>query len=157
VWNVAATALLQRDELNQASGSMSEEARRSSLESLLVGFARPILQKSHATACGGDMAIEPKLPTGYYVYTISVADGVRYIGKGKGLQQNLTRAVLSGAKVTELVLVDNLTETEAYKMEYEKLREYVFAGKRHQLWNVIPASIQTPQELRAFTELLSAI
>ncbi len=64
------------------------------------------------------MAIEPKLPTGYYVYTISVADGVRYIGKGKGLQQNLTRAVLSGAKVTELVLVDNLTETEAYKMEY---------------------------------------
>jgi hypothetical protein len=25
-------------------------------------------------------------------------------------------------------------------------REYVFAGKRDQLWNVIPASIQTPQE-----------
>jgi hypothetical protein len=32
------------------------------------------------------MAIEPKLPTGYYVYTISVADVVRYIGKGKGLR-----------------------------------------------------------------------
>jgi hypothetical protein len=73
---------------------------------------------------------------GYYVYTISVADVVRYIGKGKGLrlcshmaevrnrlnrnyrlqnigsrlQRNLTKAVLSGEKVIELVLVDNLTE-----------------------------------------------
>ena len=32
------------------------------------------------------MRIEPKMPTGYYVYTISVADVVRYIGKGKGLR-----------------------------------------------------------------------
>ena len=124
------------------------------------------------------MAIKPKLPNGYYVYTISVADVVRYIGKGKGLrlyshmkevrnrlnrdyrlqnigsrlQQNLTHAVLSGAKVIELVLMDNLIEAAAYKLEYEKLREYVFAGKRDQLWNVIPANIQTPQELQAFTE-----
>jgi hypothetical protein len=134
--------------------------------------ALPIQQQS--------MRIEPKMPTGYYVYTISVADVVRYIGKGKGLrlychmkevrsrlnrdyrlqnigsrlQQNLTKAVLSGAKVIEQVLMDNLTETAAYKLEYDKLREYVFAGKRDQLWNVIPASIQTPQELQAFTERL---
>ena len=54
----------------------------------------------------------------------------------------------------ELVLMDNLIEAAAYKLEYEKLREYVFAGKRDQLWNVIPASIQTPQELQAFTERL---
>jgi hypothetical protein len=126
------------------------------------------------------MAIEPKLPTGYYVYTISVADVVRYIGKGKGLrlyshmkevrsrlnrdyrlqnigsrlQQNLTHAVLSGAKVIEVVLMDNLTERAAYKLENDTLREYVFAGKRDQLWNVIPASIQTPQELQALTERL---
>jgi hypothetical protein len=40
------------------------------------------------------------------------------------------------------------------RLEYDKLREYVFAGKRDQLWNVIPASIQTPQELQAFTERL---
>jgi hypothetical protein len=73
---------------------------------------------------------------------------------GSRLQQNLTKAVLSGAKVIEQVLVDNLTETAAYKLEYDKLREYVFAGKRDQLWNVIPASIQTPQELQAFTERL---
>jgi len=70
------------------------------------------------------------------------------------LQQNLTKAVLSGAKVIERVQVDNLTETAAYKLEYDKLREYVFAGKRDQLWNVMPASIQTPQELQAFTERL---
>jgi hypothetical protein len=89
-------------------------------------------------------------PIGYYVYTISVDDVVRYIGKGKGLrlychmkevrhrlnrdfrlrsigsrfQQNLTRAVISGAKVVEQVLVDDLTEKEAYKLEYDKLREY---------------------------------
>jgi hypothetical protein len=126
------------------------------------------------------MAIEPKLPTGYYVYTISVVDVVRYIGKGKGLrlyshmkevrsrlnrdyrlqnigsrlQQNLTHAVLSGAKVIEVVLMDNLTERAAYKLENDTLREYVFAGKRDQLWNVIPASIQTPQELQALTERL---
>jgi hypothetical protein len=56
--------------------------------------------------------------------------------------------------VIERVLVDNLTETAAYKLEYDKLREYVFAGKRDQLWNVVPASIQTPQELHAFTERL---
>jgi hypothetical protein len=126
------------------------------------------------------MAIARKLPIGYYVYTITVNGVVRYIGKGKGLrlychmkevrsrlnrdyrlqnigsrlQQNLTKAVLSGAKVIERVLVDNLTETAAYRLEYDQLREYVFAGKRDQLWNVIPASIQTPQELQAFTERL---
>jgi hypothetical protein len=119
-----------------------------------------------------------KIPTGYYVYTISVDDVVRYIGKGKGLrlyshmkevrhrlnrdfklrsigsrfQQNLTRAVISGAKVVEQVLVEELTEKAAYKLEYEKLREYVYAGKRDQLWNVIPASIQTPSEQQAFME-----
>jgi hypothetical protein len=119
--------------------------------------------------------IPRKAPIGYYVYTISVDDVVRYIGKGKGLrlyfhmkevrhrlnrgfklrsigsrfQQNLTRAVLSGAKVVEQVLVDDLTEKEAYKLEYEKLRKYVYAGKRDQLWNVT-ASIQTPGEHQAF-------
>jgi len=120
-----------------------------------------------------------KIPTGYYVYTISVDDVVRYIGKGKGLrlyshmkevrhrlnrnfklrsigsrfQRNLTRAVISGAKVVEQVLVDELTEKAAYKLEYEKLREYVYAGKRDQLWNVT-ASIQTPSEQQAFIERL---
>lgn len=127
-----------------------------------------------------DMGTERKLPIGYYVHTISVDEIVRYIGKGKGprlyshmnevrrrlnrdyrlqnigsrFQRNLTKAVLSGAKVIEQVLVDNLTERAAYKLEYDKFREYVFAGKRDQLWNVVPASIQTPQELQAFTERL---
>jgi hypothetical protein len=126
------------------------------------------------------MGIEHTVPRGYYVYAIRVDDVVRYIGKGKGLrmyshvkelrcrinrdfklqnigsrlQQNLTKAVLSGAKVVEQVLVDNLTETAAYKLEHDKMREYVLAGKREQLWNVIPASIQTPQELKTFTERL---
>jgi hypothetical protein len=119
---------------------------------------------------------------GYYVYTISVSGVVRYIGKGKGLrlychmkevrsrlnrdyrlhniasrlQRNLTEAFLSGANVVERPLVDNLTEAAAYKLEYDQLREYVFAGRRDQLWNVIPSSIYTPQELMAFKERLQA-
>jgi hypothetical protein len=129
---------------------------------------------------GVDIAIETKLAVGYYVYTISVAGVIRYIGKGKGqrlyshmkevrsrlkrdfriqsigsiLQRNLTKAFLSGAKVIEQILIDDLTETAAYKLEYDKLRDYVFACKRDQLWNVIPASIQTPQEIQAYTERL---
>jgi len=34
------------------------------------------------------------------------------------------------------------------------MREYVFAGKRDQLWNVIPDSIQTPKEIQASAERL---
>ena len=90
-----------------------------------------------------DIATETKLPVGYYVYTISVAGVIRYIGKGKGqrlyshmkevrsrlkrdfrlqsigsrLQRNLTKAFLSGAPVIEQVLIDNLTETAAYKLD----------------------------------------
>jgi hypothetical protein len=124
--------------------------------------------------------IQPKSPHGYYVYAIQVSDVVRYIGKGKGLrlfahmkevrsrlnrefklkniesglQRNLTAAVLSGEKIVEQILIDGLTEKAAYKMEHDQLREYVLAGKREQLWNVIPGSIYTPQELQAFTERL---
>jgi hypothetical protein len=126
------------------------------------------------------MTTGPKLPSGYYVYSITVSEVVRYIGKGKGLrlyshmkevrsrlnrdyklqnielrlQRNLTEAVLMGATVVEEILVDNLTETAAYKLEYERLREYVLAGKRDQLWNVIPGNIYSPQELQAFKERL---
>jgi hypothetical protein len=159
--------------------------KRSSLSQLNLsknGNSRQILRKvvRSTELSGGDLAIETKLAAGYYVYTISVAGVVRYIGKGNGLrlyshmkevrsrlkrdfrihsigsilQRNLTKAFLSGAKVIEQILVDNLTEKAAYKLEYDKLREYVFAGKRDQLWNVIPASIQTPQEIQAYTERL---
>jgi len=143
-----------------------------------VPIARMVARGTELSA--GDMAIELKSPAGYYVYTISVAGVVRYIGKGKGrrlylhmkevrsrlkrafrlrsigsrLQRELTKAFLSGAEVIEQVLVDGLTEPAAYKLEYDKIREYVFAGKRDQLWNVIPDSIQTPQEIQAYTERL---
>ena len=73
---------------------------------------------------------------------------------GSILQRNLTKAFLSGVQVIEQVLIDDLTEKAAYKLEYDKMREYVFAGKRDQLWNVIPDSIQTPEEIQAATERL---
>jgi hypothetical protein len=122
--------------------------RRSSLSSLnlsKVGTSRHILRKAARSTelSGGDIATEAKLAVGYYVYTISVAGVVRYIGKGKGLrlychmkevrsrlkrdfrlqsigprlQRNLTKAFLSGAEVIEQALIDNLTETAAYKLE----------------------------------------
>ncbi len=120
------------------------------------------------------------VPKDYYVYTISVSGLVRYIGKGKGarlyshmkevrarlnrdyrlenigsrLQRKLTEAVLAGENVTEQVITENLTERAAYKLEYDQFRENVLAGKREQLWNVIPASIYTPEELQAFKERL---
>jgi hypothetical protein len=159
--------------------------RRSSLSRLnlsKVGTSRQILRRvaRSTESSAGDMAIDPRLPVGYYVYSISVAGVVRYIGKGKGLrlyfhmkevrsrlkrdfrlrsigssfQRNLTKAFLSGAQVIEQVLVEDLTEKAAYKLEYDKLREYVFAGKRDQLWNAIPDSIQTPQEIQAYIERL---
>jgi hypothetical protein len=72
-------------------------------------------------------------------------------------QRNLTEAVLSGAKVIEQVMIDNLTEAAAYKLEYDQLREYVLAGKREQLWNVIPPSIHSSQELKDFITRLQRI
>jgi hypothetical protein len=147
-----------------------------------VGNSRQIVRKvARSTELSAvDTATEPTLPVGYYVYTISVAGVVRYIGKGKGsrlyfhmkavrsrlkrdfrlrsiesrLQRELTKAFLSRAHVIEQVLMDDLTEKEAYKLEYEQLREYAFAGKRDQLWNVFPDSIKTPQEIQAYTERL---
>jgi len=125
------------------------------------------------------IAIKPKSPAGYYVYIITVSGVVRYIGKGKGLrmyahmkevrsrlardfrlasigsklQRNLTRALLAGEKVIEEVLIENLTDKAAYKLEYDHMREYVLAGKRDQLWNIIP-EIFTPREFQAFADRL---
>jgi hypothetical protein len=73
---------------------------------------------------------------------------------GSRLQRGLTKAFLSGAQVIEQVLMDDLTEKEAYKLEYDKLREYAFARKREQLWNVFPDSIKTPREIQAYNERL---
>jgi hypothetical protein len=162
-----------------------QDPKRSPFSSLNLSkeeISRQILRKVKRSTelPAGDIANQPKLAVGYYVYAISVAGVVRYIGKGKGhrvhshmnevtsrlkrdfrlqsigsiLQRNLTKAFLSGAQVTEQVLIDDLTEKAAYKLEYDKMREYVFAGKRDQLWNVIPGSIQTPQEIQASAERL---
>ena len=105
------------------------------------GSSRRLLRKVVRTTelPEGDIANEPKLAVGYYVYTITVAGVVRYIGKGKGqrlyshmkevrsrlkrdfrlrsigsrLQRNLTKAFLSGAQVIEQVLIDDLTEKDS--------------------------------------------
>jgi hypothetical protein len=121
-----------------------------------------------------------KKPKGYYVYSIRVDGVVRYIGKGKDLrmyshmkevrdrlnrdfklknigplfQRKLTEAVMQGAEIVEEVLVEGLTDKDAYQFEHDKLKEFVFDGKRDQLWNVIPGSIYTSEERAAYIDRL---
>jgi hypothetical protein len=168
--------------MEKASAKLPHRLQAPKLSSLsrVSLSSRESLLKMAASSTSGGLSIEPTSPVGYYVYTICVAGVVRYIGKGKNqrlychmkevrsrlkrdfrlrsigsiLQRNLTKAFLSGEQVTEQVLMDGLTEKEAYQMEYEKLREYAYAGKRDQLWNVFPDSIKTPQEIQAYTERL---
>jgi hypothetical protein len=52
---------------------------------------------------------------------------------------------MKGAVIEEIVLADNLTSKQAYKLEHRHLERLVYAGNREQLWNAIPPSIYTPQ------------
>src|ERR1700758_2842058 len=70
-------------------------------------------------------------------------------------QRKLTEAVTKGAVVEEVVLADNLTPKQAYKLEYRYLEKMVHDGKRLQLWNIIPPSIYTPQEYEAYLKKLT--
>jgi hypothetical protein len=120
-------------------------------------------------------------PKRFYVYAIHVDGVLRYIGKGcngrmyahmKEVRQRLTRefnlqnvwpvfqrklteAVMQDAVVEEIVLADNLTSKQAYRFEYRRLEEMVYAGKRQQLWNVIPHTINTPEERDAYVSKLT--
>ena len=62
---------------------------------------------------------------------------------------------MQDAVVEEIVLADNLTSKQAYKLEYHHLEEMVYAGKRQQLWNVIPHTINTPEEREAYVSKLT--
>jgi hypothetical protein len=121
------------------------------------------------------------LPKRSYVYAIHVDGVLRYIGKGTNgrmrahmkevrqrltrkfklkniwplFQRKLTEAVMNRAVIEEIVLADNLTSKQAYKLEYRHLERMVYAGNREQLWNAIPPSIYTPQEYQAYIEKLT--
>lgn len=121
------------------------------------------------------------LPNRSYVYVIHVDGVLRYIGKGTNgrmyshmkevrqrltrkfklkniwplFQRKLTEAVMKGAVIEEIVLADNLTAKQAYKLEYRHLERMVYAGNREQLWNAIPPSIYTPQEYQAYIQKLT--
>jgi hypothetical protein len=119
-------------------------------------------------------------PKGCYVYAIYVDGVLRYIGKGTNgrmyahmkevrqrltrkfklknvspmLQQKLTEAVIKGAEVEEIVIAENLTSKQAYELEHRRMEEMVHAGKRRQLWNIVPGNIYTPEEYEAFVNKL---
>jgi hypothetical protein len=121
------------------------------------------------------------MPKSSYFYAIHVDGVLRYIGKGTNgrmyahmkevrqrltrefklknvdplFQRKLTEAAMKGAVVHEVVLADNLTSKQAYKLEYRQLEKIIHDGKREQLWNVIPASIYTPQEQKAYVKKLT--
>jgi hypothetical protein len=121
------------------------------------------------------------LPKRSYVYAIHVNGVLRYIGKGTNgrmydhmkevrqrltrkfklknvwplIQRKLTEAVMKGGVIEEIVLADNLTSKQAYKLEHGHLERLVYAGNREQLWNAIPPSIYTPQEYQAYIEKLT--
>ena len=128
-----------------------------------------------------DLEEQLRLPKRSYIYAIHVDGVLRYIGKGtdgrmyahmKEVRQRLTRkfklkniwplfqrklteAVMKGAVIEEIVLADNLTSKQAYKLEYRHLERMVYAGNREQLWNAIPPSIYTPQEYQAYIQKLT--
>jgi hypothetical protein len=128
-----------------------------------------------------DLEEQLPLPKRSYVYAIHVDGVLRYIGKGtddrmyahmKEVRQRLTRkfklknvspffqrklteAVMKGAVIEQIVLADNLTSKQAYKLEYGHLERMVYAGNREQLWNAVPPSIYTPQEYQAYIQKLT--
>lgn len=121
------------------------------------------------------------LPKRSYVYAIHVDGVLRYIGKGTDdrmyahmkevsqrltrkfklknvspfFQRKLTETVMKGAVIEQIVLADNLTSKQAYKLEYRHLERLVYAGNREQLWNAIPPSIYTPQEYQDYIQKLT--
>jgi hypothetical protein len=94
------------------------------------------------------------LPKRSYIYAIHVDGVLRYIGKGTNgrmydhmkevrqrltrkfklknvwplIQRKLTEAVMKGAVIEEIVLADNLTSKQAYKLEHRHLERLVYAG-----------------------------
>ena len=128
-----------------------------------------------------DLEEQLPLPKRSYVYAIHVDGVLRYIGKGTDdrmyahmkevsqrltrkfklknvspfFQRKLTEAVMKGAVIEQIVLADNLTSKQAYKLEYRHLERLVYAGNREQLWNAIPPSIYTPQEYQDYIQKLT--
>ena len=128
-----------------------------------------------------DLEEQLPLPKRSYVYAIHVDGVLRYIGKGTDdrmyahmkevsqrltrkfklknvspfFQRKLTEAVMKGAVIEQIVLADNLTSKQAYKLEYRHLERMVYAGNREQLWNAVPPSIYTPQEYQAYIQKLT--
>jgi hypothetical protein len=121
------------------------------------------------------------MPKRCYVYAMHVDGVLRYVGKGSNgrmyahmkevrqrlirkfklknvsplFQRKLTEAVMKGAVVEEIVLADDLTSKQAYQLEYRHLEKMAYAGKREQLWNVVPPSICTPEEHKAYMKKLT--
>jgi hypothetical protein len=101
----------------------------------------------------------------FYVYSISVDGVIRYIGKGSDgrlhfhvieaqrinrrrtrgastdaactmFYRKLAAALRRGASIEAVIVVNNLSEPEAYRLENEKIEE-LHRRKRAQLWNTI--------------------
>jgi hypothetical protein len=105
----------------------------------------------------------------FYVYAINVDGVVRYIGKGSNgrvhfhviearrinsrrargantdctatnFYRKLAKAMRHGAIITEDIMVNGLTNREAYRIEKQKIEE-LHKQNRGQLWNTISESL----------------
>ena len=112
-------------------------------------------------------------PRQCYVYEIRVDGVVRYVGKGCNdriyshlieakrtasrpgvkirnlsphFRKMLVSAVRRGLTITEKIIRSNLTDAEAYKMEWQMIWDY---HKQHagQLWNTIDERGRNPEDL----------
>jgi hypothetical protein len=108
-----------------------------------------------------------------YVYQIRVDGVVRYVGKGRNgrvyahlidaqrtatrpgvkirnvwpfFRQQLVRAVRRRATIQEKILVSNLTDTEAYRIEGQMIGKF-HKRRSGQLWNTIDERFMDPQYL----------
>jgi hypothetical protein len=108
-----------------------------------------------------------------YVYEIRIDGVVRYIGKGRNgriyshlidakrtasrpdvkisnlfphFRKMLVLAVRRGSNIAEKIIASNLTDGEAYRIEWQMIRNY---HKRHagQLWNTIDEHGMDPKDL----------
>ena len=108
-----------------------------------------------------------------YVYVILVDGVVRYIGKGRNgrmythlieakrsaarcnpdtsglyprLHRKLVEAVRAGSRITEIVIISNLTDRTAYRIESRMIGEF-HKFRAGQLWNTIDERFLDPRYL----------
>ena len=86
------------------------------------------------------------IPTSLKAKRTASRPGVKIRNLAPHFRKMLVSAVRRGLKITEKIIRSNLTDAEAYKMEWQMIWDY---HKRHagQLWNTIDERGRNPEDL----------